>query len=98
MLDIQTMFLRMYRGQILDERFLSRHELDGFLQVPMSVETFTLPEDLIDALRTMINSFAGIGSEANLPYNEAVLRELSKNREVLHQWVEQSILQTKLMD
>ena len=98
MLDIQTMFLRMYRGQILDERFLSSHELDGFLQVPMSVETFTLPEDLIDALRTMIDSFAGVGSEVNLPYNEAVLRELAKNREVLHQWVEQSILQTKLMD
>lgn len=35
--------------------------MDGFLRVPMNVDSFTLPHDFIEKLNTVLDSFAGVG-------------------------------------
>jgi hypothetical protein len=77
------MFLKMTRGVVFDDRFLIKHELDGFLRVPMSVETFELPTTLINSFKTMMNTFSGVGQEVNITANEAFLSELKKSSDVL---------------
>ena len=47
--------------------------MDGFLQVPMSNETFTLPNEFIEKLNTVINNFTGVGNEANRETNQVLL-------------------------
>lgn len=83
MIEIQTMFLKMARGVVFDDGFLVKHELDGFLRVPMSVETFEVPTPLINAFRAMMNTFSGVGQEGNTNSNYAFLKELRKSNDVL---------------
>jgi len=78
MLDVQTMFLKMNRGVRFDDAFLHKHQMDAFLRVPMSVETFQLPETFIKSLNAMIDEFAGVGQESNRSNNTAFLKELKK--------------------
>jgi hypothetical protein len=40
------MFLNLNKGAIFDEQFLVRNALDGYLKVPMSVESFEVPQEL----------------------------------------------------
>ena len=42
------MFLKMNRGLVFNDDFLRKNRMDGFLRVPMSVESFTLPADLVN--------------------------------------------------
>ena len=37
------MFLKMNQDVVFDDYFLRKNQLDGFLKVPMSVESFELP-------------------------------------------------------
>ena len=42
--EIQTMFIKMSRGVVYNQKFLEKHGLDGYLKVPMSVESYTIPD------------------------------------------------------
>ena len=86
MLEVQLMFLRMSRNEVFNDSFLRKHQIDGFLRVPMSVESFELPQELINCFKQLFNGFAGIGNEANAEANTAFLAELAKHREVLMQF------------
>jgi hypothetical protein len=44
------MFINMHKGVVFDDRWLSTMQVDGFLTLPMSVESFDLPEDLKTAI------------------------------------------------
>lgn len=81
------MFLRMNKGLVFNDDFLRRNQLDGFLRIPMSVESFTLPNEFIDRLRAVVEGFAGVGQESNRSSNEALLREIKKNNAELMTWV-----------
>jgi len=61
MLDVQTMFLRMNKGVWFNNTFLQKNQMDGFLKVPMSVENFKLPYELIEKLNAVVEGFAGVG-------------------------------------
>mmetsp|Transcript_7299 Transcript_7299/g.10284 ORF Transcript_7299/g.10284 Transcript_7299/m.10284 type:complete len:109 (+) Transcript_7299:2218-2544(+) len=61
MVDVQTMFLRMNKYLFFNDTFLCKHQMDGFLRVQMSVETFTLPDTLIAKLNDVLENFAGVG-------------------------------------
>ena len=37
------MFLKMSKGENFNDIFLRKHQIDGFLRVPMSVESFEVP-------------------------------------------------------
>ena len=39
--------------------------MDGFLKVPISVDSFTLSDTIVNHFKKMVNEFAGIGNEAN---------------------------------
>jgi hypothetical protein len=80
------MFLKMCKGMVFDDAFLKKHQMDGFIRVPMSVESFELPAYLINTLNMCLNEFAGIGVESNRSNNEALMAELAKNTEVLMQF------------
>ena len=57
------MFINMHKNVVFDERWLNANQVDGFLTLPMSVESFELPEELKTAIQKMINSFVGIAGE-----------------------------------
>jgi len=97
MIEIQTMFLRMARGLLFDDAFLMKHQLDGFLRVPMSVETFELPTELINSFKTMVNTFSGIGQEGNGTSNDKFLTQLRKSNEVLMQFPDKENQVNKMM-
>ena len=86
MVDVQTMFLKMNRNLVFDENFLFKNQVDGFLRVPMSVESFELPQPLISSFKAMVNTFAGVGDDANKTTNDAFLAELRKSNDVLMQF------------
>ena len=64
----------------------------------MSVESFEVPKPLIDALKNMLDDFAGIGNEANRESNEALLSELSKHQEILMQFPDANNQADKIME
>ena len=86
MIEVQTMFLKMMSGVSFNQAFLDKHQIDGFLKVPMSVESFEVPQSMIAAAKSMLDEFAGIGAEANASTNEALLKELRKHSELLMQF------------
>ena len=88
----------MCKGMVFDDAFLKKHQMDGFIRVPMSVESFELPADLINTLNMCLNEFAGIGVESNRSNNEALMAELAKNTEVLMQFPDKNNQQAKLME
>ena len=47
------MFLKMNEGVKFDLGFQTRNCLDGFLRVPMSVETFEVPDELKKAFEQL---------------------------------------------
>ena len=61
--EVQTMFINMHKSAVYDENFLDAMQIDGFLTLPMSVESFDLPEDLKTAIQKMIHNFIGIAGE-----------------------------------
>jgi len=88
----------MNRGLEWNNEFLRKHSLDGFLKVPMSVESFTLPSPLVNQFKKIVNEFAGIGNEANHGNNEEFLAEIRKNLEVLMQFPEKTSNTNKIME
>ena len=60
MVEIQTMFIKMHKGTEFDDKYLEQCGLDGYLRLPMSVESFTIPEELSAAMKSVINNFRGI--------------------------------------
>ena len=77
------MFLKMNRNQVFNQAFLDKNSLDGFLKVPMSVDSFTLPDELVNLFKKMHNEFGGIGNEANQSNNDEFLNAINQNQEVL---------------
>ena len=57
------MFINMHKGVVFDERWLNTMQVDGFLTLPMSVESFELPDDLKTAIQKMMHNFIGITGE-----------------------------------
>ena len=55
------MFLQMSSNVNFNETFLRKNALDGFLRIPMSVESFEVPIDLKEAFEKSHDSFRGIG-------------------------------------
>jgi hypothetical protein len=43
MVEVQCMFMKFNEGVVYDDAFLRRNGLDGYLRVPMSIETFEVP-------------------------------------------------------
>lgn len=91
------MFLKMHQGLVFDDQFLMKHQLDGFFKVPMSVESFELPDPLISAFKAMLGTFSGVGQEGNHETNSIFLAELSKNKEILHQFPDKDLQQAKMI-
>jgi hypothetical protein len=54
------MFLKFNDGVVFDDNFLHRNGLDGYLRVPMSVESFEVSTELKAALEKMLKSFRGV--------------------------------------
>ena len=38
------MFIRMSKGVVYDQKFLDKQGIDGFLRIPMSIESYTIPD------------------------------------------------------
>lgn len=55
------MFLQMSSHVYFNEAFLRKNALDGFLRIPMSVESFEVPEDLKEAFEKSLEGFRGVG-------------------------------------
>lgn len=54
------MFLKLNDGVVFDQTFLDRNGLDGYLRVPMSVETFEVPDALAAAFTKQLKAFRGV--------------------------------------
>ena len=54
------MFIRMHKGIDFDDKYLDTLRLDGYLRLPMSIESFTIPEELSAAMNKTINQFKGV--------------------------------------
>ena len=64
----------------------------------MSVETFEAPAPLVNSFKTMLDEFAGIGSEANTSANNAFLAELRKNNDLLMQFPTAEAQSSKIIE
>ena len=100
MAEIQTMFIRMNKGVCYDQNFLDKHGLDGFMKIPMSIESFTIPDQLAEELKNMITNFKGISppGEGARKYVESFVAELKKNSEILNQFVDKELILTKAFE
>lgn len=92
------MFLKMSKGEIFNDIFLRKHQMDGFLRVPMSVESFKVPQQMIDAFKQFYNEFGGIGQEINASNITAVQAQLRENQETIMQFPEKTNQVNKIMD
>ena len=92
------MFLKMNKGLVFDNDFLRKHQMDGFLRVPMSVESFELPTTLHNILDQMLDQFGGIGNEANRSNTDEFLAELKKSQEALMQFPDKATQVAKIME
>ena len=63
----------------------------------MSVDSFTLPDELVNLFKKMINEFAGIGNEANEANNQEFLAAINQNNEVLMQFPDSTSTMDKIM-
>lgn len=65
---------------------MDRNGLDGYLRVPMSVESFEVPLDLKVAIEKLVKSFKGVDkTDPNLI--REFLTELRKHEKLLAQYV-----------
>ena len=92
------MFIKMSSGVTYDATFLNINGLDGFLRLPMSIESFTIPEELSSQLKHMITSFKGVSNDGPRKHVEAFIAELKKNSEILNQFVDKDLIVTKAME
>ena len=95
------MFIKMSRGVVYDQKFLEKHGLDGYLKVPMSVESCNIPDQLSAQLQNMIHNFKGIapkGESDAREYVETFISELKKNSEVLDQFVDKELIVKRAME
>ena len=54
------MFINMHKRVTFDDKWLDTMGVDHFLTLPMSVESFQVPDDLKTTIQKMINGFTGI--------------------------------------
>ena len=95
------MFLKMHRGVEFDDEYLFRHGLDGYLKIPMSIESFKIPEELAVSLSRTITNFKGIKTnpeQGQRKYIEEFIAELKKNAEILNQYVSKDVLVAKAFE
>ena len=101
MLEIQTQFLKMQKGMTFDEKFLLKNGLDGFIQLPMSVESFKIPKPLTTLIKKTIDGFKGIKTTAEQDqrkYIEEIIDEINKNSEILNQFVDIELILAKFFE
>lgn len=85
----------MNEGVKFDLGFQTRNCLDGFLRVPMSVETFEVPDELKKAFEQLQQSFRGIGktdSKGTLSFIE----ELYKHEKLLTQFIDSEAITSEV--
>lgn len=94
------MFVKMHKGTVFDDKYLDTLGLDGFFRMPMSVESFTIPEELSAALSTTITDFKGIQPPDQPPRKSTdnLIVELKKNSEILNQFVDKDTIIAKAME
>ena len=84
------MFINMHKRVEFDRNWLKAMGVDDFLTLKMSVESFSLPEDLSSAIKKMILSFTGI-TQDNDPVPEAtknLVNALQKHNTLLNQFID----------
>ena len=94
------MFIKMSKGVVYDQRFLDKHGLDGFLKIPMSIESYTIPKTLSVQLDNLITNFKGVcpKGDKDRDYVETFIAELRKNAEVLNQFVDKELIVKRAME
>ena len=88
------MFIRMHKGTVFDDKYLDTLGLDGYLRLPMSIESFTIPEELSAAMNKTINDFKGVApaDQGARKYIENFIAEIKKNFEILNQFVDKDLI------
>jgi len=66
------MFLSMTKGARYDESLLSHIGVDGLLTVPVSVESFLVPQDILSSFFTCLASFKGVGKTERKPVEDFI--------------------------
>ena len=61
MIEVQTFMIRMAYTQVWDDEWLKKRNLDGFLRLPMSEESFDVPDELKTAMKNVYYNFKGVG-------------------------------------
>ena len=66
------MMVRMARRVVWNDAFLKERNLDGFLRLPISEESFTVPDELKAAMRKVYYTFKGQGQAEQTPVKELI--------------------------
>ena len=84
------MFINMHKGAMYDQDWLDATRVDDFLILPMSVESYDLPEDLKTAIQDMIYNFVGIAGEGKEAPESTknFVKILQKHNKLLNQFVD----------
>jgi hypothetical protein len=53
--------MQLSKNVIFDDNFKRTTGLDGFLKLPMSNESVVIPDDLVQALVSLLSGFKGVG-------------------------------------
>jgi hypothetical protein len=86
LVEIQTMFMLLNREVKFDQKFIDDEELDGFLKLPMSNESITIPNELLEALTKIMINFRGVG-KTNVDLIDQFLNNLRKYDSLLSKHV-----------
>ena len=91
------MMARMAYKAVWNDKFLKDRGLDGFLRVPMSEESFTVPDELRAAMKEVYYSSKGVNQAERGPIH-ALIKELKKHDDILLQFVEKDLIVHRAME
>ena len=91
------MMARQAYKAVWNDKYLEDGGLDGFLRLPMSEESFPVPEELKAAMRTVYYSSKGVNQADRGPIN-ALIEELKKHDDILLQFVEKDLIVQRAME
>ena len=97
MVEVQNMFLKMNKGVVFNQNFLNQNGLDGFLRVPMSIETFDVPAELSAAFAKQLNAFKDV-EKTDSAVVEEFLEVLKKHDKLLHQYISSETIGTECFE
>ena len=96
-IEVQTLLARQAYRAVWNDEFLKDGDLDGFLRLPMSEESFTVPEELKAAMTTVYYSSKGVNQADRGPIT-ALIEELKKHDDILLQFVERNRIVQRAME